>query len=302
MKNKDNKENILERIKEKAVESVSIADLTDSSISGFRFFRRNEPTSPQCCFYKPMAILVLQGKKQTNLGSEAFTYTAGQCVVAGVDIPSAGRIIEATPEKPFLTLIVELNRQLIAELLPNVPNADNITMSERGMGIMTADENLLNAFERLLDIEATPEKHKVMAPMILKEIHYILLTSPLGNLLRSVYTQGTHGNQIAQAITWLRENYKQPLKISELAQRVNMTESTFYRHFNKVTSLSPIQYQKRLRLYEAQRLMLIENKDAGVAGYMVGYDNEAQFSREYKRMFGLPPKSHIRQIEKNKIY
>ena len=137
-----------------------------------------------------------------------------------------------------------------------------------------------------------------MVPMLIKEIHYILLNSPLGGLLRAVYTKGTQSNQIAKAVLWLKKNYKCPLKISELAQQFNMTESTFYRHFNKVTSLSPIQYQKRLRLYEAQRLMLIENKNAGEAGFNVGYDNEAQFSREYKRMFGLPPKKHILQMRK----
>lgn len=290
-------QNKIERIKTKMQQIVTEADLIDSAVPGFRFFRRNEPTLPQCCFYKPMAILVLQGKKQTNLGNEAFTYTAGQCVVAGIDIPSAGRIVEASPDKPFLTLIVELNKQLIAELLPDIPCPENSVNSERGMGIMTAEDSLLDAFERLQDVEQIPDKRKIMAPMILKEIHYLLLTSPLGNLLRAVYTQGTQSNQIAAAVAWLKENYAQPLKISELAHRVNMSESTFYRHFNQVTSISPIQYQKRLRLYEAQRLMLSDNKDAGTAGYMVGYDNAAQFSREYKRMFGLPPKSHIRRIK-----
>lgn len=287
----------IEQMKEKMLRVVKKADLIDSSIQGFRFFRRDEPTALQCCFYKPMAILVLQGEKQTNLGTQAFTYTAGQCVVAGVDIPSAGKIIKASPDKPFLTLIVELDSRLIADLLPEIPFAENQTDSGRGMGIMTADENLLDAFSRLLDIEQIPEKHKVMVPILLKEIYYLLLTSPLGNFLRAVYTQGSQCNQIAKAITWLRENYKKSFKISELAQQVNMTESTFYRHFSKITSLSPIQYQKRLRLYEAQRLMLAEDKSAASAGYAVGYDNAAQFSREYKRIFGLPPKLHIRQIK-----
>lgn len=289
--------NKIEKLKEKVLKIATQADLMDSSIKGVRFFRRNKPTPPQCCFYKPMAILVLQGKKQTNLGTESFTYTTGQCVIAGIDIPSAGKIIEASPDKPFLTLIIELDSRLIAELLPDIPTAENLLVSKRGMGIMKANDNLLDAFERLLNIEQSPEKHKIMVPMILKEIHYLLLTSPLGNLLRTVYTKGTQSNQIAKAVIWLREHYKQPLKIPELAKQVNMTESTFYRHFLKVTSLSPLQYQKRLRLYEAQHLMLTENKDAGTAGYLVGYKNEAQFNREYKRMFGLPPKSHISQIK-----
>lgn len=291
-------EDRLERMRTKMLKVATQADLIDSSIKGFRFFRRNEPTKPQCCFYKPMTILVLQGKKQTNLGTDAFTYYAGQCVVAGVDIPSAGKIVEASSEKPFLSLILELDSGIIAELLSEISLVNNKNDSFRGMGMMTAEEKLLDAFERLLDVERVPESHKVMVPMLIKEIHYILLNSPLGGLLRAVYTKGTQSNQIAKAVLWLKKNYKCPLKISELAQQFNMTESTFYRHFNKVTSLSPIQYQKRLRLYEAQRLMLIENKNAGEAGFDVGYDNEAQFSREYKRMFGLPPKKHILQMRK----
>lgn len=117
-----------------------------------------------------------------------------------------------------------------------------------------------------------------------------MLTSPLGDILRSVNTKGSRNNQIADAIAWLKENYRQPLKIEELAHKFNMAESSFYRHFSKVTSLSPLQYQKRLRLYEAQRLMLSENLDAANAAYEVGYESASQFNREYKRMFGMPPK------------
>ncbi len=136
-----------------------------------------------------------------------------------------------------------------------------------------------------------------MAPMIIKEIHYLLLTSPLGDILRSVNTKGSRNNQIADAIAWLKENYRQPLKIEELAHKFNMAGSSFYRHFSKVTSLSPLQYQKRLRLYEAQRLMLSENLDAANAAYEVGYESASQFNREYKRMFGMPPKTNVNRMK-----
>ena len=133
--------------------------------------------------------------------------------------------------------------------------------------------------------------------MIIKEIHYLLLTSPLGDILRSVNTKGSRNNQIADAIAWLKENYRQPLKIEELAHKFNMAESSFYRHFSKVPSLSPLQYQKRLRLYEAQRLMLSENLDAANAAYEVGYESASQFNREYKRMFGMPPKTNVNRMK-----
>lgn len=165
------------------------------------------------------------------------------------------------------------------------------------MGVTEADDALLDAFYRLISLLGQPERQKIMAPMIIKEIHYHLLTSPLGDILRSVNTKGSQNNQIANAIAWLKENYRHPLKIDELAQKFNMAESSFYRHFSKVTSLSPLQYQKQLRLYEAQRLMLSENFDAANAAYEVGYESASQFNREYKRMFGTPPKTNVNQIK-----
>lgn len=165
------------------------------------------------------------------------------------------------------------------------------------MGIAETDEALLDAFYRLISLLDRPERQKIMAPMIIKEIHYLLLTSPLGDILRSVNTKGSRNNQIADAIAWLKENYRQPLKIEELAHKFNMAESSFYRHFSKVTSLSPLQYQKRLRLYEAQRLMLSENLDAANAAYEVGYESASQFNREYKRMFGMPPKTNVNRMK-----
>ena len=165
------------------------------------------------------------------------------------------------------------------------------------MGIAETDEALLDAFYRLISLLDRPERQKIMAPMIINDIHYLLLTSPLGDILRSVNTKGSRNNQIADAIAWLKENYRQPLKIEELAHKFNMAESSFYRHFSKVTSLSPLQYQKRLRLYEAQRLMLSENLDAANAAYEVGYESASQFNREYKRMFGMPPKTNVNRMK-----
>ena len=135
-----------------------------------------------------------------------------------------------------------------------------------------------------------------MAPMILREIHYRLLIGPQGSFLRTVNTFGTQGNQVAQAISWLRNNYKEPVQVDELAKKVNMATSTFHRHFKQLTSLSPLQFQKRLRLYEAQRLMLVENEYAANAGMAVGYESPTQFNREYKRLFGEPPSRNINKV------
>lgn len=270
--------------------------ILQTGIKGFSAALRTAPTSNQHCFYKPMAILVLQGKKQTVLGSEKFTYNENQLVVTSIDIPTVGSIVEASPEKPFMTLIFDLDNYVISQLLSEGSYPQN-EAARRGMGIIDADESLLDAFSRLTALVGQPERQKVMAPMIIKEIHYLLLTSPLGDILRTINTKGSQNNQIANAISWMKENYRRPLKIDELAQKFNMAESSFYRHFSKVTTLSPLQYQKKLRLHEAQRLMLAENFDAVKAAYEVGYESASQFNREYKRMFGTPPKTNVNQIK-----
>lgn len=277
-------------------ELFSAPGILQTGIKGFSAALRTAPTSNQHCFYKPMAILVLQGKKQTVLGSEKFTYNENQLVVTSIDIPTVGSIVEASPEKPFMALIFDLDNYVISQLLSEGSSPQN-EAARRGMGIIDADESLLDAFSRLTALVGQPERQKVMAPMIIKEIHYLLLTSPLGDILRTINTKGSQNNRIANAISWMKENYRRPLKIDELAQKFNMAESSFYRHFSKVTTLSPLQYQKKLRLHEAQRLMLAENFDAAKAAYEVGYESASQFNREYKRMFGTPPKTNVNQIK-----
>ncbi len=285
----EEKQNLL---KDKVRELFQAPGVIKTGIKGLEAALRTAPTSNQHCFYKPMAILVLQGKKQTLIGSEKFTYHENQLVVTSIDIPTVGSIVEASPEKPFMTLIFDLDNYVISQLLSEGNYPQNET-ARRGMGIANADEALLDAFYRLVQLVNQPERQKIMAPMIIKEIHYLLLTSPLGDILRTINIKGSQNNQIANAIAWMKENYRHPLKIDELAQKFNMAASSFYRHFSKVTTLSPLQYQKKLRLHEAQRLMLSENFDAAKAAYDVGYESASQFNREYKRMFGAPPKTNI---------
>lgn len=283
-------------LKEKARKFISEPGIVQTGIDGFSISMRTRPTFNQHCFYKPMAIVILQGKKKTVLGSEHFTYNENQIVVTAIDIPTVGSVIEASEDKPFMTLILDLDSYLISRLLNEDAGQKNGT-SSRAMEIMDGGADILDAFYRLLLLVEQPERQKVMVPMILKEIHYLLLTSPLGDILRTVNTKGSQNNQIANAVAWLKENYCAPLKVDELAQKFNMAESSFYRHFSKVTSLSPLQYQKQLRLYEAQRLMLAEDFDAAAAAYEVGYESVSQFTREYKRMFGTPPRTNISRLK-----
>lgn len=265
-----------------------------TAVDGLSMSRRESDVHVENCFYRPSVGLVVQGSKRSVVGSDEYSYGENQCLVVSVDMPSSFFASGATHERPFLAISLDLDKYLISRLfmeLPAAPDAGN--ESCKGVGVTNATPDLLNAFLRLVELLEKPEEVAFLAPVVIQEIHYRLLLGPLGNNLRRFSTLGTQSNQIAQAVAWLRDNYKEPLQIETLARRVNMGTSTFHRHFKEVTSLSPLQYHKRLRLYEAQRLMLTEDADAAGAGLAVGYESPTQFNREYKRMFGEPPRRDV---------
>ena len=292
-------------------ESMRIAELNDSlkerlliwlpeqsrletPIPGLALSRYDENISAIKCFYNPMVALVVQGFKRSMIGDHEANYGELHCVTIGIDMPGIFHITDASPQAPFLSLSVKLDRRIITQLITEAPSV--VTAQEGEVPSVVVDEagkDLLQAFSRLVELLDTPSRISVLAPLMLREIHYYLLCGSQGKCLRLFNTNGTQANQIAQAISWLRENYTSPLRMEELARYVNMAPSTFNRHFKEVTSLSPLQFQKRLRLYEAERLMLLEGKDAGTAALMVGYESGSQFNREYKRQFGAPPRKDI---------
>ena len=268
-----------------------------SSINGVRIVRRNSPTEFLRCFYNPSCILVLQGLKNMIYGEENIVYTKGQYVVSCTDIPVSSRVVEASEEEPFVVLILELDSNIISNLILETKLPKTVDSDEKALAIADTDEELLDAFYRLaLLLEKSEAEQQIMSPIVIKEIYYRLLTGPLGNQLRLINTKGTTSNQIAQAISILKEKYAEKLNMDEIAQSVNMAPSSFYRNFKKVTQVSPLQYQKQLKLYEAQRLLLSGNYDAATAGYEVGYESPTQFSREYKKMFGNPPARNIKEL------
>lgn len=217
---------------------------------------------------------------------------------SGVDMPSSFYITDASPEKPFLSLSLELDKVLITRMAAEVPLPSGHGKGfPKGVSVAEADSDIVEAFLRLVDLLEKPEQLPVLAPMIIREIYYRLLIGTQGEHLRRLNTLCTQSNQIAQAITWLRTYYREQLQVDELASRVNMATSTFHRHFKEVTSLSPLQFHKRLRLYEAQRLMLAESENATSAARLVGYESTTQFNREYKRLFGEPPLRDVSRLE-----
>ena len=265
-----------------------------TAVEGLFMSRRESDEHVENCFYRPSVGLVVQGNKRSIVGTDEYCYGENQCLVVSVDMPSSFFASGATRERPFLAVSLDLDTPLLARLAMELPPAAGLPQApHRGVAVTDATPDLLNAFLRLVRILDKPEEAPFIAPIVVREIHCWLLMGPLGATLRRFGTYGTQGNQIARAIAWLRDNYKEPLQVEALARKVNMGTSTFHRHFKEVTSLSPLQYHKRLRLYEAQRLMLAGSADAASAGLAVGYESPTQFHREYKRMFGEPPRRDV---------
>ncbi len=285
-----------ERLKTALLKRLPVSGRIEPEIRGLALTRADEEAPALSCFYNPMVALVVQGFKRSVIGGHEANYGPLHCVTVGVDMPGVYQFSDVSPEHPFLSLSVKLDRQIIAHLMSEDPAlACSGSEDEEPQPVMTAaaGDELLDAFARLLDLMDTPQRIPVLAPLILREIHYYLLTGSLGRCLRLFSAAGTQSYRIAEATAWLRQHYAEPFDTEALAARVNMAPSTFNRHFRAVTSLSPLQFQKRLRLYEAERLMLQEGKDAGTAALMVGYESVSQFSREYKRQFGAPPRRDI---------
>ena len=288
-----------------AIEALgkSIARLTEqgelhtTAIPGLSLFRREEATGPITGMYEPSVCLVAQGAKRVLLGDDTYVYDAHHYLITAVHLPTVVQIIEASREKPYLGLRLMLDQREISQLMVDShlppPRAQQ---SSRGMATDEVTLPLLTAFQRLLDLLAEPKDIPILAPIIQREIIYRLLVGDQGERLRQIAAAGSQSQQIARAIDWLKGNFTRPLHIDDLALQVNMSTSTFHHHFRALTAMSPLQYQKRLRLNEARRLMLIERLDAASAAFQVGYESSSQFSREYNRLFGAPPLRDITNL------
>ena len=272
-----------------------------TAIKGLILYRRDWDYLSENCFYPPAITAVIQGQRNSFLGDREYHYEEGDCLVHSVEVHSVNYVTRASPEKPFLSVSLQVDRYLAArfarDIVPDCTVAPETETSEN-ISVSDIDTDVLDAFARLVSLLDKPEYIPHLAPLIIEEIHCRMLMGQQGKLLRQVNTAGTRGNQIARAVSWLREHYRDPLRIDDLARQVNMAPSTFYRHFREITLLSPLQYQKQLRLHEAQRLMLVEKQYVSSAALAVGYENVKQFSREYKRFFGESPSRDAQKARK----
>ncbi|KTG17229.1 MULTISPECIES: AraC family transcriptional regulator [unclassified Guyparkeria] len=269
----------------------------DTAIEGLGLHRWETPTEPTSYMLPPSVCLIGQGRKRLVLGEESYVYDAHRFLITSVDLPVVAQITEASEAEPYLGLTLELDLRLIAQLMlgQGAPSARSAE-PHSGIAVSEVSEPLLDATNRLIDLLAQPEDIPVLAPLIKQEIFYRLLVGEQGARLRQIAMVGHHGYRISRAIDWLKGHYSEAVKVEELAGKAGLSLSAFHSHFRAMTAMSPLQYQKRMRLYEARRLMLTEHVDASRAAFEVGYESPSQFSREYRRQFGAPPMRDIRTL------
>ena len=266
---------------------------TASPLPGLLLLQHEEPTPMKATLYEPVACLILQGRKETVLGDTSVRLGPGKSMVVSHDLPVRSRITSARTGKPYLAMILTLNvpmlRGLYEELGPAVVN----DTGAQSLAVHDTDARLLDGFGRYLSLASDPVDAKVMAPLVEREIHYRLLRAPHGGMLRRLLRHDSHASMIARAIARIRRDFRDSIAIPEVAREIGMSPSAFYQHFRDITSTTPLQYQKELRLLEARRLLSEGAHSVSRVAYDVGYESPNQFSREYTRKFGVPPRSHL---------
>jgi AraC-like DNA-binding protein len=261
-----------------------------SSIDGL-LLSKVETAPPDYSLTEPLLVVMAQGGKRLLLGDHVFEYRAGQCLVVTADLPVTGHFVAASPATPSLAVGVTLRPAAIAGLLLEARAGSRSRTTAVGPAMVTgtAGPDLLDAVARLLRLLDHPADANVLAPMIEREILWRLLNGPHGAMVRQIGLADSGLSHVSRAIRWIRDNYAEPMRISDLARLAGMSPSAFHRHFRAVTAMSPLQFQKRIRLQEARSLLVGRPHDVAGVGHLVGYDSPAQFSREYRRLFGAPP-------------
>jgi AraC-like DNA-binding protein len=287
----------MERIKELADLIARYADkdgIYETSVPRLIIFRRSTPSEAHHAVHKAAICFIAQGRKQMILGEEVFHYGPSQHLLVSMDLPVIGQVTQASEAEPYLGMKLELDLDLAAEMIVKTP-APTEEMG-LGMAITQTSPDLLDAAIRLLKLHESPEDAAELAPLIEREIIYRLLKSDQCGCVRRMLQPQTHHRHVGRAITWIKENFTRSFSIEEVASLSGMSPSSLHQHFREATAMSPLQYQKQLRLQEARRLILSRALDAASAGHTVGYDSPSQFSREYKRLFGAPPQRDIDRL------
>src|SRR5579863_6328646 len=268
-----------------------------TEIPGMSLHRRTSPTPPCRTTYHPGIIVVAQGAKQVNLGQKSFIYDESNYLLTAVDLPIVSWVAKATEEMPCLVLSLKLDIAMVRELLSREEiHIADVPSDSPAMSIGQTTPEFLSACCRLLDLLKSPQDIPFLSGLIQREIIYRILQGPSGVRLRAIATLGDQSHRTAKAIAWIRANYAKPLRVEDLAEMAGMGVSTLHHHFRALTALSPLQYQKQMRLQAARGRMLVDGLDAASAAFEVGYESATQFNREYSRLFGQPPMRDIRTL------
>ncbi len=262
-------------------------------LPGLSVFRRDDVSDIEAVIYNPVICLILQGSKVTAIGDQIVELQPGDALLVSHDLPVVSRITKASAQEPYLALILSLDLGLARSLYDQISDAPVTDTAARSLAAGPADPGWLAPLVRYFELIENPLDAKVLGPSTLREIHYRLLLSPIGKMLRNLIVTDSHASRVAKAIQKVRAEFRSPLGISDLASAAGMSASSFHTHFKSVTGTTPLQYQKDLRLIEARALLVDRNNTVSEAAYAVGYESPTHFSRDYSRKFGLPPSRDV---------
>ncbi len=268
-----------------------------TDVPGLLLSRRTAPTAPASATYEPSLAVVAQGRKRADLGGTTFIFDESRYLLTSLDLPVICNVVEASEQVPYLCFVLKLDMAVVRQLLSREEvQAPAAPSGSPAMATGETTAELLDACCRLIDLLNTPQDIPFLSGLIQHEIVYRILRGPEGGRLRAVATLGDQSHRIAKAVAWVRTNYAKPLRVEDLAKTAGMGVSTLHHHFRALTAMSPLQYQKQLRLHAARERMLIDGLDAASAAFEVGYESASQFNREYSRHFGQPPLRDIRTL------
>ncbi len=270
---------------------ATVPGRTPTAIPGVQVFRADAPSPIRCMIYHPCVIIVAQGRKRARVGDTDFDYSPARYLVLPVSLPINAQVLDATPERPFLSFAIDVEPALLGDLASELdPRDAGPVEPQRGIAVSETTEALLDASVRLMACLDSPNDCRILAPQIKREILYRVLLGPQGRLLRGVGSRDSRIGQVAQSLALMHSDFARPIDVAELARAAHMSASTFFEAFKTITSYSPLQYLKEIRLNRARQLLLWEGASAKQAARQVGYRSLSQFSREFKRRFGRPPR------------
>ncbi len=268
-----------------------------TKVPGLMLYRNTAPTAPNPCTYEPSLLVIPRGKKRIELAKKSYVFGQDKFLLTSVELPIISQVIVASVQAPYLAFFLKLDLGIVRDVLHTeeveIPSPP---VGTRGMVLGTATPELLRSCCRMVELLENPEDIPFFGKLLQREIIYRLLQGAQGDRLRSVATLGDQSYRTAKAVTWLRENFEKPLKVDDLASMAGMSRSTLHHHFRGLTAMSPLQFQKQLRLHTARQKMLTEELDAATAAFAVGYESPSQFNREYKRFFGKPPMRDVQAL------